>query len=204
MNLDKLASTAKKLNTFFKILQKVIEVSVIVVLCVLAVLTIATIVDPNTVISSGLTSLELGLLSITLTETPMPDNGTLLCYAWICAAIGIFFALVLRKGLCMIRKILNPMTEGRPFHPETACDLKKLAFLSLLLGVAQNLWALAESIISMYAYRVSGLLEASGVQSVTINYTLELGFLVVFFVFLLMSYIFSYGAELQAEADTTL
>ena len=204
MNLDKLTSTARKLNTFFKILQKVIEVSIIVVLCVLAVLTIATIVDPNTVISSGLTSLELGLLSITLTETHMPDNGTLLCYAWICAAIGIFFALVLRKGLCIIRKILNPMTEGRPFHQETAHDLKKLAFLSLLLGIAQNLWALAESIISMYAYRASGLLEASGIQSITINYTLELGFLVVFFVFLLMSYIFSYGAELQAEADTTL
>ena len=62
MNLDKLASTARKLNTFFKILQKVIEVSVIVVLCVLAVLTIATIVDPTVVISSGLTSLELGSL----------------------------------------------------------------------------------------------------------------------------------------------
>ena len=204
MNLDKLSSTAKKLDTFFKILQKVIEVSVIVVLCVLAVLTIATIVDPTAVISSGLTSLELGLLSITLTDTHMPDNGTLLCYAWICAVIGIFFAAVLRKGLRVIRKILDPMTEGRPFHPETSDDLKKLAFLSLLLGVAQNLWTLVEAIVSMYAYRVSGLLEASGINSVTINYTLELGFLVVFFVFLLMSYIFSYGAELQAEADTTL
>ena len=96
------------------------------------------------------------------------------------------------------------MTEGRPFHPETAHDLKTLAFLSLLLGVAQNLWSLAESIVSMYAYRVSGLLEAGGIQSVTIRYSLELGFLVVFFVFLLMSYIFSYGAELQNEADTTL
>lgn len=81
MNLDKLASTARKLNTFFKILQKIIEVSIIVVLCVLAILTIATIVDPTAIISSGLTSLELGPLSVTLTDTHMPDNGTLLCYA---------------------------------------------------------------------------------------------------------------------------
>ena len=42
------------------------------------------------------------------------------------------------------------------------------------------------------------------IRSVTVNYTFDLGFVIVFFVLLLMSYIFSYGAQLQQLSDETL
>ena len=204
MVLNKLSSTAKKLNTFFKVLQRIIEITAIVTLCVLTVLTVANAINPNTVIGTGLNSLDIGFLSVTLSNAPTPGNGTILRFAWICTAFLLLFAIVLCRGLTITRKILTPLEEGRPFHPDTAHDRKRLAFLSLILGVVQNLWTLIETSATMHAYELSGLMDAMGAGSVTVNYTLELGFIVVFFLFLLMSYLFSYGAELQTFSDETL
>ena len=48
------------------------------------------------------------------------------------------------------------------------------------------------------------LVDGKNILAVIPDYRLELGFLIVFFVFLLASYIFRYGAELQQLSDETL
>ena len=204
MNLEKLSATAKKLSLFFKVVQKIIGITTIVMLCVLTALTIANVIDPNTVIGTDLNVLDLGPVTIELAEEHTPDNGAILGYAWIYGLLWAFCAAALCLGLGYLRRILAPMAEGNPFHSDTARYLKKLAWLSLVLGVAQNVGAAAEAAAALRSFDLQQLVENSAIRSVTVNYTFEFGFIVLFFLLLLMSYLFSYGAELQKLSDETL
>ena len=204
MELKKLSSTAGKLNVFFKVLQKIIVITMIVTVCVLAVLTVANFVDPDTVIGTGLNVVDIGPISIELAEEHTPGNSRILAYAWIYAGLGTLCATVIWLALADIRKILAPMAEGMPFHPDTSRYLKKLAVLSLILGIAQNVGGAVEAVSALRSFGLDKLLESGAIRSVTVNYTLELGFIIVFFILLLMSYIFAYGAQLQQLSDETL
>ncbi len=204
MNIDKLSSTARKLGKFFKILQKIVLVCAIVMLSVLLVLTIANAVNPNTVIGTQLNSVDIGGVTLVLAEELTPDNNSILAYVWVYAALGIVSVAVVWLALGYIRKILSPMGEGRPFHPDTAHYIKKLAILSLVLGIAQNIGGAVSTLAALKSFGLDKLVENGVITSVSANFTLELGFIVVFFILLLMSYIFSYGAELQQLSDETL
>ena len=120
------------------------------------------------------------------------------------AGVGALGAALICTGLGYIRKILAPMAEGRPFHPDTAVYIRKLAIVSLILGIAQNIGAFAETFSALRSFGLDSLIDAGIIQSVSVNFTLELGFIIVFFVLLLMSYLFSYGAQLQQLSDETL
>lgn len=204
MNIDKLSSTARKLGVFFKVIQKVVWISMLVVLCVLTVLTIVNAVKPGAVIGTDLNVLDVGSISIELAEEHTPDNASILGYTWAYALLGGACAAVIYLALGYIRKILAPMAEGSPFHQDTARYLKKLAILSLILGIVQNAGGIVQTVFALRSFGLGSLAESGAIRSVTANFTLELGFVVVFFVLLLMSYIFSYGAQLQQLSDETL
>lgn len=204
MNIDKLTSIARKLNVFFRVMQKIVAITTFVMLCVLMVLTAANAVNPDTVIGTELNILDIGPISIELAEESAPDNANILSYAWIYGGLGALCAVVICLGLGYIRKILAPMAEGSPFHPDTSRYLKKLAVLSLVLGVAQNVGSAVEAASALRSFGLDKLVESGTIRSVTVNYTFDIGFIVVFFLLLLMSYIFSYGSELQKLSDETL
>lgn len=204
MNLDKLSTTARRLSVFFRVMQRILGISMIVILCVLAVLTIANHVNPSTVIGTELNVLDIGPITIELAEEHTPSNAAILRYAWAYAALGAAAAFGICLALAWVRRILAPMAQGQPFHPDTARYLKKLAWLSLALGVLYNIWQAVEAAVALRSFGLDKLMESGVIRSVTVNYTLEAGFLVIFFVLLLMSYLFSYGAELQKLSDETL
>lgn len=58
--------------------------------------------------------------------------------------------------------------------------------------------------MKMNHYQLERLVDGKNILAIIPDYRLELGFLIVFFVFLLASYIFRYGAELQQLSDETL
>lgn len=204
MNMDKLASTARKLGTFFKVLQKIILILAIVVVCILLVLTVANAVDPSVVIGEELYVVDLGTISIELDEKYTPDNASILSYTWVLIAIFLVIAAVTYIGIGYIRRILAPMAEGEPFHPDTAKYIKKLAVMSLILGIVQNVGTMLDSAFALRSFGLDALMESGMIRSVSVNYTLELGFIIIFFVLLLVSYIFTYGAQLQQLSDETL
>lgn len=204
MNANKLSITAKKLEVFFKILQKVVSVGMIVVMVALMAATIANTVDSNVVIGTGITHWDIGNLALELSDEYTPDNGSMLRFLWICSILGLLFAALVYIGFGYIRKILKYMAEGKPFQTEISGHLKSLAYLCLGMGVVQNIGMVVETTYAISFLRLDKLVESGIVRSVTANYTLELSFVVVFFVLLLMSYIFSYGTELQKLSDETL
>lgn len=204
MENKKLIETARKLNTFFKVIQKIVGIAIIAAACVLIVLTIASALNPESEISTGLNVIDIGPLSIELAEEIAPDNTHILIYVWIYSALAVICAAVIYLGLGYVRKILAPMAEGSPFHPQTARYIKKLAILSLILGVVQNAEKAIEAFTALHLSGLDKLAESEMIRSVGVNYGLELDAVIVFFLLLLMSYVFEYGAQLQKLSDETL
>lgn len=206
--MDKLMKTAKKLDTFFKVVQKIMMVTMIVMVCVVGVLTIANIINPDVIIANGFYSVDIGPLTINFTEGYSPkDNNMVLFCAWFVVGIVTIAVVAIYYALGQIRNILQPMSEGNPFHPTVSMNIRKVAYVSIILGIVVNIGSFVESFIVLKMIESLNLLQyvqEGIIQSVTANYRFNITFVVVFFVLLLMSYIFRYGEELQQQVDETL
>ena len=204
MTLDKLASAAGKLHTFFKVLQKITGICMIAVLCVMTVITAVHIINPDAVIGENTNTVDLGPITVNLAEENAFTNREMLTTAWIAVVFGLACAAVVYAAFGIVRKILLPMTEGQPFHPDTARYFKKLAVLSLVFGIVQNIAAAAEIAGTIRMLKQHAVATDHIITSISANYTVDLTFLVVFFILLLMSYLFAYGSTLQQLSDETL
>ena len=202
--MKKMMETAKGLNKFFKVLQKIVWIAVTVVLCVLAVLTAVSLIDGNALIGEVNATVDFGALSFEMMQIPAYSNAQMLWYAWGCAAVMLLFALITHRGLKVLRKILAPMEQGNPFDPQIAHEIKKLANLTLVFGILQNIVNGVEATLLRYSDAVAQLMESGLIRSVSVNYTLDCGFIVVYLILLLISYIFAYGAKLQQLSDETV
>ena len=202
--MEKLMQLSKKLDTLFRILQKTATIAMGVALLVLLVLTVVNLAAPDAVIGEDFCSVDLGPVTLELVEELAPDNGTILLYAWLSVLLGVAAAVILCRAFGLIRRILQPMTEGRPFDAGTAQNIRKLSYAALLLGLVQNIGSLLTTAAAVRIYRLTELADLGAVRSVTANFHVELGFVIVFFVLLLISHVFRYGAELQQLSDETL
>jgi len=206
--MDKLTRTAKKLDTFFKVLQRIIKITMIVIACVLGVLTVANIFNPNAIIANGQYSLDIGPITIKLAESYSPeDNNMVLVNAWIVMGIATVVGIAVYYAFGQVRKILQPMSEGNPFHPTVSMNIRKIAYVSIVVGIVANIVEFFKTLNAIKMIEKLNLLEFvqnGSIQSITTNFNIDLTFLVVFFILLLMSYIFRYGEELQQQVDETL
>ena len=206
--MDKLMKTSKKLDTFFKVLQKIIKITMIVAVCVVVVLTVANFVNPDAVIAEGYYSIDVGSVTINLTEGySTEDNNMVLSYVWIVMGLAAVAGVAVYYALGQVRKILQPMTEGNPFHPTVSTNIRKIAYVSIVLGVIANVVSFLQSfgaVAMIEKIKLLDYVKEGTIQSITANSQIDLTFLVVFFILLLVSYIFRYGEELQQQVDETL
>ncbi|MBR3840469.1 MAG: DUF2975 domain-containing protein [Erysipelotrichales bacterium] len=206
--MDKLMKTAKRLDTFFKVLQKIIKITMIVMVCVLGVLTVTNIVNPNAIIANGFYSVDIGPITINLAESYSPkDNNMVLTYAWMVVVLAAITGMAGYYALGQVRNILKPMSEGNPFHPTVSTNIRKIAYVSIIMGIVANVASFIETLNAVKVIEKLNLVEYvkdGSIQSITTNYNIDLTFLIVFFLLLLMSYIFRYGEELQQQVDETL
>lgn len=206
--MEKMMKTAKSLDKILKVLQNTIKYAMIAVVCVLLVLSVIAIVDPNAIIAKGNYSLDLGRITVKLMDSYSPkDNSSVLIYSWLFCGFGAIIGVATYYALNQIRKLLKPMAEGNPFHHSVSDSFKKVAYASVVLGLVSNLVSFLVTFnisrmltsLNVYEYVLNGTFK-----SITINYTFDLSFLIIFFILLLMSYIFQYGEELQQQVDETL
>lgn len=204
MNIEKLSSAAAKLGNFFRAVRKIIFIVCIVMVAALAILSVVNLVNPNAVIGEGLNSVDLGPVTFVLNPSHTPTNGSILGYAWVYALLALVSAAVIYTALGYICKILEPMAQGLPFRNDISLHVKKLGYSCLALGIAQNIGRIVETISAMRVFGLERLADSSYLQSITYNIEIELGFILVFFILLLMSRVFEYGAELQKLSDETV
>lgn len=204
MNTEKMIQTSRKLDTFFKGLRKIIVIGMSVAILIMAAITVIYFIDPSSVIGEDFHMIDIGPLTIELAPQHAPDNGTILVYSWSLIALGTFCAAIIYYAIGLLRKILQPMTQGQPFAPSVGNDIKRMSFVCLALGIAQNIANVLDTTNAIRAYQLADLASNEHILSITANYTLDITFLIFFFILLLLSYIFRYGSELQQLSDETL
>ena len=203
--MNNLSNTARKLD-------KVLEIAHIVfgalaIACIVGVILIAVAyvlkLDPS-MIGTGYENFDIGFLELTVAESFAPDKWMILLQAAITLAVSCRLMYDARRGVGYIREILNPMKEEKPFDSVVSTNLKKLAKLSIHLGILGNIIILSEQILTVFVYDLPGLLISEKITHVGGMFQVDLTFLIYWAILLLLSYVFRYGEELQQLSDETI
>ena len=203
--MNNLSNTAKKLDKVLEIVHIVFGALAIACIVGVALIAAAYILkwDPS-MIGTGYENFDIGFLELTVAESYAPDKWLVLLQAAITLAVSCRLLYDGRRGVGYIREILQPMTEEKPFDTIVSTNLKKLARLSINLGILYNIIILSEQIITVFVYDLPGLLISEKISHVGGMFQVDLTFVVYWAVLLLLSYIFRYGEELQQLSDETL
>ena len=203
--MDRMQKTAGWLDKFFHVLQIAYVVAAVTAGVGLVLIAVCFIFKLNPeMIGTGYNTPDLGFLELTLAEAFVPDKRSILTIVAVDIAMGGILSLLGRAGVSCIRRLLAPMKAGLPFHDSAAACLKRLAILSLVIGVVLNVSELASRLLTDQVYGLSELLLSDRILGVQMHGKPDLSCLVVSGVLLLLSYVFRYGQELQRLSDETL
>ena len=203
--MNNLSTTAKKLDKVLEIAHIVLGALAIACIVGVALIAVAWIfkLDP-TMIGTGYENFDIGFLELTVASAFAPDKWLVLLQGAITLAVGCRLAYDSRRGVGYIREILQPMTEEKPFDSIVSTNLKKLARLSIHLGILFNIILLSEQILTVFVYDLPSLLISEKITHVGGMFQVDLTFLIYWAALLLLSYVFRYGEELQQLSDETL
>ncbi len=203
--MNNLSNTAKKLDKVFEIVH--IVLGALAIACIVGVALIFVVYvlkwDPE-MIGTGYENFDIGFLELTVADNCAPDKWLILLQAAITLAVSCRLLYDGRRGVGYIREILHPMTEEKPFDAIVSTNLKKLARLSINLGILYNIIILSEQIITIFVYDLPSLLISEKITHVGGMFTVDLTFVIYWAILLLLSYIFRYGEQLQKLSDETL
>lgn len=201
-DLTKTARILDKLCHILAIALKVASICIIVCLCILAAGYLFDL-DPY-IIGTNYEEADLGFVTLHVAQAYMPDHMVI----WAQAAAEMLLTL-----LCLIfahfivksfRAILSPMKDGQPFHNTVSIHLGKIARYVCAFGIGMNLQTIISNILIVKAFDLNLLLVSERIPHAEFHFSFDLTFLVVAAVFLLLSYVFRYGEELQQLSDETL
>ena len=203
--MNNLSNTAKKLDKVLEIAHIVFGALAIACIVGVALIAVAYVLklDPN-MIGTGYENFDIGFLELTVAESFAPDKWLVLLQAAITLAVSCRLMYDARRGVGYVREILLPMKEEKPFDSIVSTNLKKLAKLSIHLGILGNIILLSEQIMTVFVYDLPGLLISEKITHVGGMFNLDLTFVVYWAILLLLSYVFRYGEELQQLSDETI
>ncbi|MCD7769947.1 MAG: DUF2975 domain-containing protein [Oscillospiraceae bacterium] len=189
--MDKLCRTARGLDVFFRVLfWLAVALGAVMLIADIAVLAGAGM-------SGGDSFQWLVTLDVNGTAYSMADaTADGLPGAFI--ALSVLFLLSLAFGLWVlhvIRQLLRPMKEGRPFERAVSQSLRRLGWMAVAYGVLEVVvTAIAQFVLTRALNTTGAALDAG----------YDLTWLLIAVLLFLFSYIFRYGEELQRQADETL
>ena len=124
----------------------------------------------------------------------------------VCANLlyGMVVLALSAYGLHLLHGILAPMAEAQPFHSAASNHLKKLAWLSLVGGLAASALSTLATFLEIRMYRLDELFAPGLVRGYTVTNVIDMSFLLIPALLFLLSYVFRYGEELQKLSDETL
>ena len=203
--MNNLSNTAKKLDKVFEIAHIVFGALAIAGIVCTALIAVAYLFrwDPST-IGTGYDSLDIGFLELEIAESYAPDRWLVLLQAAVTLLISCRLFYDCRRGVGYIREILQPMKEEKPFDSVISTNVKKLARLSISLGILFNLIHLFEQIMVVFFYGLPELMVSEKITQVTGMFSVDLTFLVYWGILHLLGYVFHYGEQLQQLSDETL
>ena len=147
---------------------------------------------------------ELGDLSLRLQEAAVPGFEALRTGIVIKLAAVVVMMAAGWYLLHVIRAILVPMKEGRPFEEGTSPKIVKLAWTELIGGAVIECCRVFGQIAELKGYDIGKLIHPETVLSYDYTYAFRFDFVIVGLILLFIALIFKYGENLQQEADETL
>ena len=203
--MNNLSNTAKKLDKVFEIAHIVLGALAIACIVLLALIGLAYAFKWNPeMIGTNYENFDIGFLELTVAKQYAPDKWLVLLQAAITLAAGCRLCYDGRKGVGYIREILQPMKEEKPFTSIVSTNLKRLARLSINLGILANVIILTEQIMTVFVYDLPGLLIGEKITHGGGMFNVDLSFLIYWAILMLLSYVFRYGEQLQQLSDETL
>lgn len=104
----------------------------------------------------------------------------------------------------IIRKILEPMMEGRPFEEKAPAYLKKVAWIVLAGGILTQIIGIIERVILAQSFPIEQIISTDAIAKIEYTFVFDFSCVIIFCVIMFLSYVFEYGQELQRESDETL
>ena len=203
--MNNLSNTAKKLDKVFEIAGIVLFAVSIACIVLFALIVIAYILklDPE-MIGTNYENFDVGFLELTIAKDYAPDKWMVLLQAAITLVVSFRLCFDGRRGVGYIREILQPMKEEKPFDRIVSTNLKKLARLTINLGILANIIILSEQVIAVFVYDLPSLLLSEKITHVGGMFNVDLTFLIYWAIFTLLSFVFRHGEDLQQLSDETL
>ena len=207
--MDKLTSTARKIDIVFKIAEIMLKIAFVACLVCIGIVVVGKVFDlPDEMIGTVDQLLEFGPLTLTVADAYTPDFDSMLIQAAAMLALGAgcsFLGILCVKA---IRAILAPMKDGKPFASETSKNLRKLGWLGLviclILGAAVQVMEAISLLTLFIVQKMDTLLISDKISHVNVNISFDPSFLIIPAVFFLLAYVFKYGEQLQTLSDETL
>ena len=203
--MEKLTSTARKIDVVFKIADVMLKIAFVACLVCIGIVVVGKAFDlPDEMIGNVDQMLEFGPLTLTVADSFTPDFDRMLIQAAAMLALGAACSFIGILCVKTVRAILASMKEGKPFASEISKNLRKLGWLSLILGVAVQVME-AVSLFSLFIVQdMEALLISEKITHVDVNASFDLSVLIIPAVFFLLAYVFKYGEQLQTLSDETL
>ena len=203
--MNNLTNTAKKLDKVFEIAHIVFGALAIASIVGVALIVVAYVLklDPE-FIGTDYEQVDIGYLELEIAPAFAPDKWLVLAQAAFTLLVSCRLFYDGRRGLGYVREILKPMIDEKPFDSIVSTNLKKLAKLSIVIGILVNIIILSEQIMTVFVYDLPGLLISEKITHVTGMFKIDLTFLIYWAILMLLSYVFRYGESLQQLSDETL
>lgn len=203
--MQRLTKTAKILDTVLRVVFWILVLAAVIAAsgCIFSFVAHLTGSQPG----APIFGVDLGFVSLELAKDAIPTETA----AKIQQSVSLVGMLGLIAGVALaaysihlLRGILKPMKLGQPFQGTVGTGLKKLGWLELIGGAALSILEVVMGNLIIYGYDLKHLLLSDKISGVAFNLNLDVSFLITAGVCFLLSYIFTYGTELQQLSDETL
>lgn len=198
--MEKMIKTARNLD----IMAKTAFWTCVVCAVFLTVAAVVTMLLDDAAFWNASTSLALGPVRLELANDGMlaPDavRNRIVSGLFIVIPLVVFACMVLH----VIRSILEPMSQGKPFTTTVSKNLHRLAVIVLVAGAFYEISLAVHTMLTFGNLGLDQLFNYDLVSAIAVEYKIDLWFVAVFVILQLMSYVFKYGEELQQLSDETL
>lgn len=200
MNSSRLIKTAGVLDTVAKVAGGIARVCAII--CI--VFAVLVVVFGERMFVEGSLTLDLDFVKVHLAEECQTVTGMIKLYACVGLIAGSVLLYMMYYISSLLRRVFAPMKEGRPFDSAAPANIRRIAWAALISGGIVQLLGIVERVIITKAYPMDAVFASDAVEKLEYVFTVDFGFVAVFCVLMLLSYIFTYGQALQRESDETL
>lgn len=202
MEIGKISSLSNGIDKFLKVIQGIL-IAFAAVCVVLAVL--VAILGEKMVADAA--NLSLGAIELKLSGDGMEFVNFARLKPTIIAELGLYI-LAFGMGwyfIRILREILAPMKDGRPFESGVSKKIMKLGVLTMIGGVVSEILSSLISYLDATCYNLERIFNFNAVERYSFDSDSHLMlFIIIGLVLMFLSFVFKYGEALQKESDETL